>query len=319
MKIFTIFTDFVVYSLFQMTAGTHLTDSIHFFIEDTTKIFALLCVMIYLIALIRANVDVEYVRKYLAGKTRFFEYFMAAVFGAITPFCSCSSIPLFFAFTQARIPIGITMSFLVTSPIINEVAVLLLASMLGIKFVVIYIVVGIFAGIISGIFFDLIKAERYLLFIHKPQDIKIYENPGKKMSFNERHLFAKDELKTVLSRVWKWVIIGVGLGAAIHGFVPSEFILKYFAGNKFLSVPLVVLLGIPLYSNATGIIPVATTLLAKGLPVGTTLAFMMSTVAASLPEFVMLRQVMRTKLLVIFFLLLLILFTIIGWIFNFIW
>jgi hypothetical protein len=318
-KIFTILADFFVYSIFKMQAGLHLTDSVHFFIEDTTKIFGLLCVMIYVIAFIRANVDVEYVRKYLAGKTRFFGYFMASVFGAITPFCSCSSIPLFFAFTQARIPIGITMSFLVTSPIINEVAVLLLASMLGIKFAITYVIVGMVAGIISGIFFDLIKAEKYLLFIHpKAQEIT-EENLNKRMTLKERHLFAKDELKVIFIRVWKWVIIGVGIGALIHGFVPSDFILKYFGSNKFLSVPLVVLFGIPLYSNATGMIPIATSLLAKGLPVGTTLAFMMSTVAASLPEFIMLKQIMRTKLLVIFFLLLLVLFTIIGWIFNFIW
>ena len=320
MKIFEVFADFIIYSLLQLREGSHLTESTHFFVEDTTKIFVLLIVMIYVIALIRASVNVEFVRDYLTGKTRFFGYFMASVFGAITPFCSCSSIPLFFAFTQARIPIGITMAFLVTSPIVNEVAVLLLASMIGVKFAIVYVVVGMFAGIISGIFFDFIKAERFLLFMHKNQDEKITgDNASQKMSFRERHLFAKDELKMVLSRVWKWIFIGVGLGAAIHGFVPSEFILKYFAGNKFLSVPLVVLLGIPLYSNATGIIPVATTLLAKGLPVGTTLAFMMSTVAASLPEFVMLKQVMRTKLLVIFFLLLLVLFTLIGWFFNFIW
>jgi len=322
LKIFTLIADKLVYSVFGMEHGSHLAESLHFFIEDTTKIFALLVLMIYVIGYLRASLDVGAVRGYLAGKHRLFGYFAGAAFGAITPFCSCSSIPLFLGFTQARIPVGITMSFLITSPIINEVAVALLGSLLGIKFMVCYVAVGILAGVIGGSFFDLIKAENYLTEIAGSalgSNASQETEKRRRLSHKERCEFAKDELKTIFGRVWKWVLIGVGLGAGLHGFVPESFITDTLGAGQWWTVPGAVLLGIPLYSNASGIIPVAESLLGKGLPVGTTLAFMMSTVAASMPEFIMLKQVMKTKLLLIFFGLLLVLFTSVGWIFNILW
>jgi len=263
--------------------------------------------------------NTERIRVFLQGKNRFFGYFLGAGFGAITPFCSCSSIPLFLGFTQARIPIGITMSFLITSPIINEVAIVLLGGLLGIKFMIIYVVVGILAGVIGGIFIDAIKAERYLMPLAEKMKEGSVELPGfekPKMTFRDRHQFAKNELKTIFSRVWKWVFIGVGLGALLHGFVPEEFIANNLGSGQWWSVPGAVLLGIPLYSNVTGMIPIAESLLIKGLPVGTTLAFMMSTVAASFPEFVILKQVMKPRLLLIFFVMLLVMFTCVGLILN---
>ena len=298
-----------------------MADGLHFFVEDTTKIFALLIVMIYLIAWVRAAVNIERVRDYLSGRHRVFGYVAAASFGAVTPFCSCSSIPLFLGFTQARIPIGTTMSFLITSPIINEVAIVLLGSLLGVKFTVCYVAVGIGAGVLGGAFIDLIKAEKYLTALaataHGSTVATGHANPDPvKMSFRDRHEFARDELKTIFRRVWKWVLIGVGLGALLHGFVPEEFVVEHLGAGQWWSVPAATLLGIPLYSNASGVIPVAESLLNKGLPVGTTLAFMMSTVAASFPEFMILKQVMKPKLLLIFFLLLLTMFTAVGWIFN---
>jgi uncharacterized membrane protein YraQ (UPF0718 family) len=322
LKIFTVIADWLVYSVFGLVEGSHLADSLHFFIEDTTKIFMLLVLMIYVIGYLRASLDVEAVRGYLAGKHRLFGYFAGASFGAITPFCSCSSIPLFLGFTQARIPVGITMSFLITSPIINEVAIALLGSLLGIKFMVCYVAVGIIAGVIGGAFFDIIKAENYLTEIAgaAPGTNASQQSANRRrLSHKERCDFAKDELKTIFGRVWKWVLIGVGLGAGLHGFVPESFITNSLGAGQWWTVPGAVLLGIPLYSNASGVIPVAESLLGKGLPVGTTLAFMMSTVAASLPEFIMLKQVMKTKLLLIFFGLLLVLFTSVGWLFNILW
>lgn len=319
--IFTKLADWIIYGWFGMSPESHLAGSLHFFIEDTTKIFALLIVMIYVIAWARATLNIERVRDYLSGKHRLFGYAAAASFGAVTPFCSCSSIPLFLGFTQARIPIGTTMAFLITSPIINEVAVVLLGSLLGFKFTVCYIVVGILAGIVGGAFIDLIGAEKYLtplgVLAHK-QDASGNRDSSApvKMTLRDRHVFARDELKSIFGRVWKWVLIGVGLGAALHGLVPESFVVKYLGAGQWWTVPAATLLGIPLYSNASGVIPIAETLLQKGLPVGTTLAFMMSTVAASFPEFMMLKQVMKYQLLVIFFLLLLVMFTAVGWIFN---
>ena len=321
LTIFTTLADWIAFTLFGLAPRSKLGDAVHFFIEDTTKIFFLLVVMIYFIALIRASLNVERIRDYLAKKNRLVGYFMGSIFGAVTPFCSCSSIPVFLGFTSGGIPVGITMSFLLTSPLINEVAVLLLLSLVGWKITIVYVLVGLAVGITGGIFLDLIHAERLL----QPFALKAYQSakPAVRegtsrsaLSFGDRHEFAKQELLDILSRVWKWVFIGVGLGAALHGFVPVTWIEANLGRGQWWSVPLAVFLGIPLYSNATGIIPVMESLIAKGLPIGTTLAFCMSTVAASFPEFILLKQVMTWRLLATIFALLLASFTIVGWTLN---
>ena len=324
---FEVFTDlatWLVVDVFEISKATKLGDALHFFIEDTTKIFFLLLVMIYGIALIRASMNVERVRDYLAGKNKGVGYILGSSFGAITPFCSCSSIPVFLGFTSAGIPVGITMSFLITSPLINEVAVLLLLSLLGWKFTILYVVVGISVGILSGIFLDAIKAERWLQSfaakaLERGQNASstIQSEQIESLSLKDRNAFAKEEMLEIFDRVWKWVIIGVGLGAALHGFVPEGWIQDNLGNGQWWSVPSAVLLGIPLYSNATGVIPVMESLIKQGLPVGTTLAFCMSTVAASFPEFILLKQVMQWRLLAVLFVLLLVAFTLIGWIFNY--
>lgn len=324
LSIFTKLSDWLVYSVLGLMPDSKIGDAVHFFIEDTTKIFFLLAVMIYIIALIRASLNVERIRDFLAGKNRAFSYIMGSVFGAITPFCSCSSIPVFLGFTSAGIPVGITMSFLLTSPLINEVAVLLLLSLVGWEITIIYVVIGMAVGIAGGIFLDLIRAERLL----QPFALKAYQTAlvpssepdiNTRLSIQERHDFAKAELLDIFARVWKWVFIGVGLGAALHGFVPESWFEDNLGSGQWWSVPLAVLAGIPLYSNATGVIPVMESLIIKGLPLGTTLAFCMSTVAASFPEFILLKQVMTWKLLAIIFLLLLTSFTILGWLVNIIY
>lgn len=323
---FDVFTDFatwLIIDIFGLSKETKLGDALHFFIEDTTKIFFLLLVMIYVIALIRASMNVERVRDFLAGKHKGVGYLLGSGFGAITPFCSCSSIPVFLGFTSAGIPVGVTMSFLITSPLINEVAVLLLLSLLGWKFTLLYVVVGMTVGILGGVFLDAIKAERWLQsFAAKALErgrnsAQVKVEHSKTISLKERHTFAKEEMLEIFGRVWKWVIIGVGLGAALHGFVPDGWIQEHLGDGQWWSVPSAVLLGIPLYSNATGVIPVMESLITQGLPVGTTLAFCMSTVAASFPEFILLKQVMQWRLLAVLFVLLLTAFTLIGWIFNF--
>jgi len=324
---FEVFTDlatWLVVDVLGISRTTKLGDALHFFIEDTTKIFFLLLVMIYVIALIRASMNVERVRDYLAGKHKGVGYLLGSSFGAITPFCSCSSIPVFLGFTSAGIPVGITMSFLITSPLINEVAVLLLLSLLGWKFTILYVIVGMSVGILSGVFLDAIKAERWLQsFAAKALDrgqnasSTIKSKQIESLSLKDRHTFAKEEMLEIFGRVWKWVIIGVGLGAALHGFVPEGWIQQNLGNDQWWSVPSAVLLGIPLYSNATGVIPVMESLIKQGLPIGTTLAFCMSTVAASFPEFILLKQVMQWRLLAVLFVLLLVAFTLIGWIFNY--
>jgi uncharacterized protein len=322
MILFTYFADFLVYTIFELSADTKISGSLHFFFEDISKIFVLLIILIYLISLLRAGLQPERIRNFLSGKKRGVGYILASLFGAVTPFCSCSSIPLFMGFTQAGIPLGITMAFLITSPIVNEIALVLLGSLLGWKFMVLYAGVGIIAGVLGGLFIDLIKADRYLTPFAQNMLSNSSENTNRdesstKISLSERNTFALTELRTILKRVWIWVFAGVGIGALFHGFVPESFILNHLGAGKIWTVPAAVGIGIPLYSNATGIIPVAESLLQKGLPLGTTLAFMMSTVAASLPEFMMLKQVMKIKLLLIFFAMLLFFFTLTGWIFNF--
>ncbi|MAT51229.1 MAG: hypothetical protein CMK32_08615 [Porticoccaceae bacterium] len=321
LSLFSDFAAWLIYGLLGLDPDSKLGSSLHFFVEDTTKIFFLLVVMIYVIALARASLNVERVRDYLAGKHRVIGYFMGSLSGAITPFCSCSSIPVFLGFTSAGIPIGITMSFLLTSPLINEVAVLLLLSLVGWKITLIYVSVGVMVGIAGGAFLDIIRAERML----QPFALKAYQSAAptegrdagrQRLSFKDRREFAKHELFDILDRVWKWVFIGVGLGAALHGFVPTSWIEGNLGAGQWWSVPSAVLLGIPLYSNATGVIPVMESLIGKGLPIGTTLAFCMSTVAASFPEFILLKQVMTWRLLTTIFVLLLGSFTVVGWALN---
>ncbi|MCT8864478.1 MULTISPECIES: permease [Shewanella] len=324
-QIFTDFATWLVFGVFGLDAGSALGDAVHFFVEDVSKIFVLLVVMIYVIALLRASLDVERVRNYLAGKNKGMGYLLGSIFGAITPFCSCSSIPVFLGFTSAGIPLGITMAFLITSPLINEVAVLLLMSLLGWKFTLLYVVVGMAVGMLGGLLLDAMKAERWLQSFAAEALVRgrqmtasnAVSTTQRALSFSERHQFAKAEAIDIFGRVWKWVIIGVGLGAALHGFVPEGWVETHLGQGQWWSVPAAVLIGIPLYSNATGIIPVMESLLANGLPIGTTLAFCMSTVAASFPEFILLKQVMQWRLLALLLIVLLTAFTLVGWMFNF--
>lgn len=295
--------------------------ALEFFLYDTAKILLLLLLMVYVIGWLRAGLHVERVRDFLAGRRRVLGYVLGAGFGAITPFCSCSSIPLFLGFTTSGIPVGITLAFLITSPLINEIAVVLLWGLLGWKLTLVYVLAGLGAGIIGGWFMDVLRAERWLQdYLKESIASGAAQRPvgaeQRKMGLRERHLFASGETRSIFRRVWRWVIIGVGLGALLHGYVPEAWFAEHLGAGQWWSVPAAVAVGIPLYTNVTGIVPVMESLLLKGLPVGTTLAFCMSAVAASLPEALMLRQVMRGKLLALFLGTLLALFSLLGWLLN---
>ena len=318
LEIFTQLADFCAYRLLNLEKGTKLADALHFFIEDTTKIFFLLAVMIYIIGYARSYVSPEKVRLWLTGKSRFTGYVLAALLGAVTPFCSCSSVPLFIAFLSAGIPLGVTMAFLITSPLVNEVAVVLLGQALGLQFTVTYVATGMALGIIGGFVIDALKLERWV----EPYvwDIKMPTpaTPEETSGWRWREKYARGEAIDIIKRVWLYVLIGVGLGAGLHGYVPREWFIEHAGADNIFAVPLAVIIGIPLYSNATGIIPVAEVLLNKGVPVGTILAFIMSIVAISLPELLILRKVLKVQMLVFFVGFLFCAFVGVGYLFNFI-
>ncbi len=322
-QIFTDFGNWLAYQLAGLSPASRGGQALQFFVEDVSKILVLLLVMVYVISLFRASLDVERVRDCLTRQRRGVGYLLASAFGAITPFCSCSSIPVFLGFVSAGIPLGMTMAFLLTSPLVNEVAVLMLVSLLGWKLTLAYVLSGILVGVAGGYLLDRIGAERWLVSFAAealgqqaaaPASTPVAGRPA--LGLMARHRFALAETREIFGRVWIWVIVGVGLGAALHGFVPEQWIRDHLGGSQWWSVPVAVLLGLPLYSNATGIIPVMESLISQGLPVGTTMAFCMSTVAASFPEFILLKQVMRWHLLALIFGLLLVGFTLVGWFLN---
>lgn len=315
-------TQWFLFSFLELDSASLLSASIEFFIYDTIKIFLLMLGLIYVIAWLRASINMARIRLYLMGKRRSVGYFLGASFGAMTPFCSCSSIPLFLGFTSARIPIGVSMAFLITSPLINEIAVVLLWGILGWKFTLTYVLVGMFAGILGGVVMDSLRAERWLRSFYKNPIETSQENlqgtsRAQKLHIIQRHNFALQETLTITKRIWKWVILGVALGATLHGFVPDNWFAEHFSAQQWWTVPASVLVAIPLYSNVTGIVPIMESLLTKGLPLGTTMAFCMSAVVASIPEFMMLRQIMTIKLQATFIAYLWIILTCIGYFLNF--
>jgi hypothetical protein len=314
-ELFSRFSHYVVFDILHLEQSTKLADAVLFFIDDVLKIFFLLSIMVYAIGFIRSFFSPEKVRLWLSGKSRFSAYILAVLLGALTPFCSCSSIPLFIAFLSAGIPLGVTMAFLITSPLINEVAVILLSEAIGLKFTLIYVGTGLLLGVIGGALIDFLKLEKYVeSFVWEVKKVDISSQALKGFWWRER--FAREEMKDIIKHVWPYVIIGIGLGAALHGYVPREWFLAHAGADNPFAVPLAVLIGIPLYANATGVIPIAEVLIQKGVPIGTILAFIMSIVAISLPEIIILRKVLKPQMLAFFVCFLLIAFVFIGYTFN---
>jgi uncharacterized membrane protein YraQ (UPF0718 family) len=311
--------DWLAYGLLSLPQGSHLGESLAFFFYDVPKILLLLSGMIFLISLFQTFIDTQKVRVMVEKRGEGVGNLMAAVFGAITPFCSCSSVPLFIGFMQAGIPMGITFSFLITSPLMNEIAFVLLIGLFGWKIALLYLLSGITIGIISGLILGRMKLERYVegfVYDIKPQNSEqiLEETP----TWTERINRAMVSTREIVSKVWLFVIVGIGIGAFIHGFVPQDALTGIMGEGAWWSVPVSVLLGIPLYSNAAGIIPIISALLSKGASLGTTLAFMMSVVGLSLPEAIILKRVLKTPLLVIFFAVIAVSIILTGYLFNFV-
>lgn len=313
---FTKLANFITYDALKLDPVTHLAEAVHFFVEDTTKIFFLLSTLMLIVGFLRSWVSPEKVRHWLDGKPKILAYFLAVILGAITPFCSCSSIPLFIAFLSSGIPLGVTMAFLITSPMVNEVAAILFGEAMGWNFTVSYVGVGMVIGMVGGALIDFLKLDKwvepFVFQVTAPTD----DLDEPQLTIKKRFNHAWDETADILKRVWLYVLLGVGVGAGIHGFVPQEWFIVHAGADNLFAVPIAVLMAVPLYSNVTGVIPVAEVLIAKGLPVGTTLAFIMSTVAISLPELVILRKVLKFKMLVFFVAYLAFAFIIVGYGFN---
>ena len=314
---FDVFANLVVYQWLNLNADSHAGAALHFFVMDTTKIFFLLIVIIYAMGLLRAMLSPEKVRNYVRGKPMWLARTSAVTLGAVTPFCSCSSVPLFIGFVEAGIPLGVTFSFLIASPMINEVAVAILLGILGWKLTLMYVAAGLTVAYAGGMIMERFRPERWVEdYVWKIQ-MGEASLPDPDTSMAGRHRYAWGEVKEIVGRLWKWVIAGIAVGALFHGYVPEAWVTAYLGGqDNWLAVPGAVLLGVPLYSNATGVIPVAEAMLGKGVAIGTTLAFMMSIAALSLPEMIILRKVIRWPALALYAGVLAIAFMLVGWGFN---
>ncbi len=313
---FELLADVLIYRLAGLDASSQVGAALHFFVMDVTKIFFMLVMIIYVMGLLRAFLSPERVREYVRNRPDWQARGMAVTLGAVTPFCSCSSVPLFIGFVEAGIPLGVTFSFLIASPMINEVAAVILVGILGWKLAALYVAAGLLVAWFGGIIMQLFKPERWVEeYVWNIQMGKA-EIPAPDSSLRGRHGYALAEVKEIVGRIWKWVLIGVGVGALFHGFVPEEWVSEHLASGNWFDVPTAVVLGIPLYSNATGIIPVAEAMLGKGVAIGTTLALMMSVAALSLPEMLILRKVIKWQALGIFVAVLAVAFMLVGWGFN---
>jgi len=312
---FNSISQYIVYNIFGLTRGSKLGSALDFFLYDTAKILILLLVIIFLISFLRSFFPPEKTRKILARKGEFAGNVLAALLGVATPFCSCSAVPLFIGFVEGGVPLGVTFSFLISSPMVNEVAVVLLWGLFGWKITAIYIGTGLCVAIIGGFVIGRLKLEKwvqeYVYQMHLGD-----ADVGYPKVFKERLEYAKATTKEILGKIWPWVIGAIAIGAIIHGYVPEDFLVRYAGAGNWYAVPLAVLIGVPLYSNAAGVIPIVYTLMSKGITLGTALAFMMAVTALSLPEMIILRQVLKTKLLVIFVGIMAVTIVAVGYLFN---
>lgn len=321
------FADWLVYGILGLSAETSFGEALHFFVYDVLKILFLLFTIISVIAYLRSYIDNEKLKRFIEKQPKFLAHLFASIFGAITPFCSCSSIPVFIGFTEAGVPFGVSMSFLITSPMINEIAILVLAGIIGWKITVIYITTGILVGTFGGMLMEKFGwgkfLQDYLLKLGTKTETDSCcccscgcSDEEEKQTTKERIIEAFIYTKDLMKKIWLFVLLGVGVGAFLHGYVPQEFFIKYMGGNNFFAVPLSVLAGIPLYADATTIMPIAQVLIDKGAAAGTVLVFMMAIVALSLPEMIIISRVMKKELIVRFVIFMFITFTLVGYFYN---
>lgn len=316
--------NYLTYVLMGLDPASHLGSAVNFFIYDTIKILILLTVIIFAISFFRSYISPLKVRKALGKRNEYVGNVVAALIGIITPFCSCSAVPLFIGFIESGVPLGVTFSFLISSPMVNEIAIILLLGLVGWQITAIYILSGLIIAIVAGIIIGRLKLEGEVeSYVYEMiEKIKAAEQSGmaleeEKQTLKERALAARDYTKDLLKKVGPYVIIAIGIGAIIHGYVPSDFLLTYAGPGNPLAVPIAVLIGVPLYSNAAGIIPLVAVFIDKGIPIGTALAFMMAVTALSVPEMIILRKVLKPKLLAIFISILAVSIIAVGYLFNF--
>lgn len=309
---------FITYTLFVVPKNTHLGASLEFFFYDTPKVLMLLILVVYLVGLLRSFVTPARTRRILAGKHEFVGNVLAALFGIITPFCSCSAVPLFIGLVTAEIPLGVTFSFLISAPMVNEIALVLLYGLLGWKIAAIYLFIGLAVAIVAGFVIGRLHMEKYVAeWVYELHKDQLQQDEFvKNFSLGDRMHFAWLAVKEIVAKVWLYMIVGIGVGAAIHGYVPQNLMVHIMGKGAWWSVPLAILIGIPMYSNAAGIIPVVEALLGKGAALGTVLAFMMSVIALSLPEIMILRRVLKTRLIFVFILVVTLGILLVGYLFN---
>ena len=313
--------NYLVNNLLGLDPKSHLSEALNFFIYDTTKILILLFIIIFFMGIVNSYFPVDRVRNYLSRKKLYgLEYLMASLFGVVTPFCSCSSVPLFIGFVKGGIPLGVTFAFLVTSPLVNEVAIGLFIGLFGVKMTVIYVISGILLGTISGIILQKLNLERYLT----PWVKQILDNAqreqnafiAEKQPFKKRLPIIWQEVIKIIKGVLPYIIIGIAIGGLMHGYIPEGFFEQYMSKDNIFAVPMATILAVPMYSNASGILPIVQVLVAKGIPIGTAIAFMMGVVGLSFPEAMLLKKVMSLKLIGIFFGIVTLCIIISGYVFN---
>lgn len=316
--------DWIVYTVVGLQETSNFTSALHFFIYDIVKILFLLFTIISIIAFARSYIDNQAFKNYIKKQPKILAHLLASLFGAVTPFCSCSSIPLFIGFIEAGIPFGVSMSFLITSPMINEIAIVVLAGVIGWKVTALYIITGIMVGCLGGWLMEKLGFEKYLQDYLNAHSIQSEISPCKcSCKYKKEQITIKAKLKDtcnytlgLMKRIWLYVLIGVGVGAVLHGYIPSEFFIRYMGDNNIFAIPLAVITGIPLYADVTTIIPIAQVLINKGAAVGTVLVFMMAVVGLSLPEMIILSRVMKKELIIRFVIFMFITFTFVGYFYN---
>ncbi|SDU06189.1 hypothetical protein SAMN04487762_1579 [Polaribacter sp. Hel1_33_78] len=313
--------DWFVYNLLNLERGAHLAEALNFFIYDVVKILILLFFVIFSMGIVNSYFPIDKVKNYLSrNKLHGLEYLMASLFGVVTPFCSCSSVPLFIGFVRGGIPLGVTFSFLITSPLVNEVAIGLFVGLFGLKTTIIYVISGVLLGTISGVILQKLKLDSFLT----PWVKTVLENAQKEQAIfvvQKQRLLQRlpiiwAEVITILKAIIPYVIIGIAIGGLMHGYIPEGFFEKYMDKDNLFAVPIATILAVPMYSNASGILPIVQVLVAKGIPLGTAIAFMMGVVGLSLPEAMLLKKVMTLKLIAIFFGVVTLCIIISGYLFN---
>jgi uncharacterized membrane protein YraQ (UPF0718 family) len=297
---YQLFADWMTYTVFALSPDSKLGASVDFFLYDVPKVLTLLAVVIFAVAIIRSFFPPEKTRKYLSHSKLYAGNVLAALLGIVTPFCSCSAVPLFIGFVESGVPLGVTFSFLVASPMINEVAVILLGGMFGWKIALLYIASGLLLAIVSGIVIGKLGLDSWV----EPYVYEIRMGDAgdlPEQSWRDRLIYARGYVGDIVGKVWPYVVVGIGIGAAMHGYIPDDFLARYAGAGNPLAVPLATLVGVPLYSNAAGVVPLIGVLTQKGVSIGTSLAFMMAVVGLSLPEAIILRKVLKLKLIAVYF------------------